>query len=146
MGGGGEGPGGGLLDDEVPVRQGILEPADRIQGQTPVEPGHAVVGHELEDPGEGDHGIAVMAAREGIDFETQLVSDSAPRAIDAASAAALNDGVDDGAALARTGIMLGYGLVTALKLASLCGHGTGLARFAESILRYYPSEVEPCFK
>jgi len=37
-------------------------------------------------------------------------------------------------------------LVVALKLASLCGHGTGLARFAESILRYYPSEVEPCFK
>jgi hydrogenase expression/formation protein HypE len=26
----------------------------------------------------GDHGIAVMAAREGIDFETALVSDSAP--------------------------------------------------------------------
>jgi NADH:ubiquinone oxidoreductase subunit F (NADH-binding) len=37
-------------------------------------------------------------------------------------------------------------LVTALKLASLCGHGTGLARFAESILRYYPTEIEPCFK
>jgi formate dehydrogenase iron-sulfur subunit len=37
-------------------------------------------------------------------------------------------------------------LVTALKLSSLCGHGTGLARFAESILRYYPTEVEPCFK
>jgi len=37
-------------------------------------------------------------------------------------------------------------LVTALKLASLCGHGTGLARFAESILRYYPKEIEPCFK
>jgi len=37
-------------------------------------------------------------------------------------------------------------LVTALKLASLCGHGTGLARFAESILRYYPKEVEACFK
>lgn len=37
-------------------------------------------------------------------------------------------------------------LVVALKLASLCGHGTGLARFAESILRYYPTEVEPCFK
>ncbi len=37
-------------------------------------------------------------------------------------------------------------LVTALKLASLCGHGTGLARFAESILRYYPAEIEPCFK
>ncbi|MDP2137237.1 MAG: NADH-ubiquinone oxidoreductase-F iron-sulfur binding region domain-containing protein [Candidatus Didemnitutus sp.] len=37
-------------------------------------------------------------------------------------------------------------LVTALKLTSLCGHGTGLARFAESILRYYPTEIEPCFK
>lgn len=37
-------------------------------------------------------------------------------------------------------------LVAALKLASLCGHGTGLARFAESILRYYPSDIEPCFK
>jgi hydrogenase expression/formation protein HypE len=33
----------------------------------------------------GDHGIAVMAAREGIDFETTLVSDSAPvaRIVDA---------------------------------------------------------------
>jgi NADH:ubiquinone oxidoreductase subunit F (NADH-binding) len=37
-------------------------------------------------------------------------------------------------------------LVVALKLASLCGHGTGLARFAESILKYYPTEIEPCFK
>jgi len=37
-------------------------------------------------------------------------------------------------------------LVAALKLASLCGHGTGLARFAESILNYYPMEIEPCFK
>ena len=37
-------------------------------------------------------------------------------------------------------------LVVALKLASLCGHGTGLARFAESLLRYYPKEIEPCFK
>ena len=37
-------------------------------------------------------------------------------------------------------------LVVALKLASLCGHGTGLARFAESILRYYLTEIEPCFK
>jgi NADH:ubiquinone oxidoreductase subunit F (NADH-binding) len=35
-------------------------------------------------------------------------------------------------------------LVVALNLTSLCGHGTGLAR-AESILRYYPTEVEPCF-
>jgi len=37
-------------------------------------------------------------------------------------------------------------LVAALNLASLCGHGTGLARFAESILNYYPTEIEPCFK
>jgi NADH:ubiquinone oxidoreductase subunit F (NADH-binding) len=37
-------------------------------------------------------------------------------------------------------------LVTALKLTSLCGHGTGLARFAESILRHYPTEIAPCFK
>jgi NADH:ubiquinone oxidoreductase subunit F (NADH-binding) len=37
-------------------------------------------------------------------------------------------------------------LVEALKLASLCGHGTGLASFAESILRFYPTEIEPCFK
>jgi NADH:ubiquinone oxidoreductase subunit F (NADH-binding) len=35
--------------------------------------------------------------------------------------------------------------VEALKLASLCGLGTGLAEFAESILRYYPEELEPCF-
>ncbi|NOS72725.1 MAG: NADH-quinone oxidoreductase subunit D [Verrucomicrobia bacterium] len=40
----------------------------------------------------------------------------------------------------------GRDLVAALKLASLCGHGTGLARFAESILNYYPQEIEPCFK
>ena len=40
----------------------------------------------------------------------------------------------------------GRDLVIALKLASLCGHGTGLARFAESILNYYPQEIEPCFK
>ncbi|MEQ1858919.1 MAG: NADH-ubiquinone oxidoreductase-F iron-sulfur binding region domain-containing protein [Chthoniobacteraceae bacterium] len=37
-------------------------------------------------------------------------------------------------------------LVVALKLASLCGHGTGLARFAESILNYYPNDLDPCFK
>src|SRR5687767_2285609 len=37
-------------------------------------------------------------------------------------------------------------LVEALRLSSLCGHGTGLSRFAESILRYYPTEIEPCFK
>ena len=32
------------------------------------------------------------------------------------------------------------------KPVQMCGHGTGLARFAESILRYYPTEIEPCFK
>lgn len=37
-------------------------------------------------------------------------------------------------------------IVAALKFASLCGLGTGLAEFAESILRYYPAEVAPCFK
>jgi NADH:ubiquinone oxidoreductase subunit F (NADH-binding) len=37
-------------------------------------------------------------------------------------------------------------IVAALKLASLCGLGTGLAEFAESILRYYPAEVAQCFK
>ena len=35
----------------------------------------------------GDHGIAVMAAREGIDFETALVSDSAPVVAPVAGAA-----------------------------------------------------------
>jgi NADH:ubiquinone oxidoreductase subunit F (NADH-binding) len=35
-------------------------------------------------------------------------------------------------------------LVRALKWASLCGHGTGLAEFAESVLRYYPEELQPC--
>jgi NADH:ubiquinone oxidoreductase subunit F (NADH-binding) len=36
-------------------------------------------------------------------------------------------------------------IVTALKLASLCGLGSGLAEFAESILRYYSEELRPCF-
>jgi formate dehydrogenase iron-sulfur subunit len=36
-------------------------------------------------------------------------------------------------------------IVTALKLASLCGLGTGLAEFAESILRYYSEDLRPCF-
>ncbi len=36
-------------------------------------------------------------------------------------------------------------IVAALKLASLCGLGTGLADFAESILRYYHQELQPCF-
>jgi formate dehydrogenase iron-sulfur subunit len=37
-------------------------------------------------------------------------------------------------------------LVTALNISSLCGHGIGLARFAISVLRYYSTEVETCFK
>jgi formate dehydrogenase iron-sulfur subunit len=37
-------------------------------------------------------------------------------------------------------------IVRALKLASLCGLGTGLAEFAESVLRHYAEELEPCFR
>ena len=36
-------------------------------------------------------------------------------------------------------------LVRTLALTSLCGHGTGLAAFADSIVRYYADEVAPCF-
>jgi len=36
-------------------------------------------------------------------------------------------------------------IVGALKLASLCGLGTGLAEFAESITRHYASELQQCF-
>ncbi len=36
-------------------------------------------------------------------------------------------------------------LVAALKLASLCGLGTGMAEFAESILRYYSEDLRSCF-
>jgi NADH:ubiquinone oxidoreductase subunit F (NADH-binding) len=36
-------------------------------------------------------------------------------------------------------------LVNALKLASLCGLGTGLAEFAESVERHYAEELEACF-
>jgi hydrogenase expression/formation protein HypE len=44
-----------------------------------VGPTRAVAGDAVLVSGPvGDHGIAVMAAREGIDFETSLVSDSAP--------------------------------------------------------------------
>jgi hydrogenase expression/formation protein HypE len=44
-----------------------------------VSPSRAAVGDAVLISGPvGDHGIAVMAAREGIDFETALVSDSAP--------------------------------------------------------------------
>ena len=43
-------------------------------GPARAEPGDVVI---VSGP-VGDHGIAVMAARDGIDFETALVSDSAP--------------------------------------------------------------------
>jgi formate dehydrogenase iron-sulfur subunit len=36
-------------------------------------------------------------------------------------------------------------VTTALALTSLCGHGSGLAEFARSVLRYYPEELESCF-
>jgi NADH:ubiquinone oxidoreductase subunit F (NADH-binding) len=36
-------------------------------------------------------------------------------------------------------------ILDALKTTSLCGHGTGLAAFAESVLRYYGEEVASCF-
>jgi len=34
-------------------------------------------------------------------------------------------------------------IIELLGQTSLCGHGTGLAAFARSIIRYYPSEVAP---
>ena len=51
----------------------------RVRDGVRVGPDRAVVGDAVIVSGPvGDHGIAVMAAREGIDFETALVSDSAP--------------------------------------------------------------------
>jgi hydrogenase expression/formation protein HypE len=50
------------------VREGVSVAPDRAR------PGDVVL---VSGP-VGDHGIAVMAAREGIEFETALVSDSAP--------------------------------------------------------------------
>jgi formate dehydrogenase iron-sulfur subunit len=35
-------------------------------------------------------------------------------------------------------------LVAALALSSLCGHGSGLAEFAQSVARYYPEELAAC--
>jgi NADH:ubiquinone oxidoreductase subunit F (NADH-binding) len=35
-------------------------------------------------------------------------------------------------------------IIAALKLASLCGLGSGLAEFAESIVRHYSGELQPC--
>jgi hydrogenase expression/formation protein HypE len=51
----------------------------RVRDGVEVGPARAQVGDAVLVSGPvGDHGIAVMAAREGIDFETELVSDSAP--------------------------------------------------------------------
>lgn len=36
-------------------------------------------------------------------------------------------------------------IVATLKLASLCGHGAGLAEFAESVTRHYAEELASCF-
>lgn len=36
-------------------------------------------------------------------------------------------------------------IVSALRMTSLCGHGTGLGIFAESVLRYYGEELVSCF-
>jgi hydrogenase expression/formation protein HypE len=52
----------GRLRDGISVGPGRAQPGDVVIVSGPI----------------GDHGIAVMAAREGIDFETALVSDSAP--------------------------------------------------------------------
>jgi len=37
-------------------------------------------------------------------------------------------------------------IVSALEMTSLCGLGTGLAQFAQSALRHYAEELEPCFR
>jgi hydrogenase expression/formation protein HypE len=51
----------------------------RVREGGRVGPGRAEAGDAVLVSGPiGDHGIAVMAAREGIDFETALLSDSAP--------------------------------------------------------------------
>jgi NADH:ubiquinone oxidoreductase subunit F (NADH-binding) len=36
-------------------------------------------------------------------------------------------------------------VTAALALSSLCGHGSGLAEFARSVLRHYPEELQSCF-
>ena len=51
----------------------------RVREGVSVGPARATAGDAVLVSGPvGDHGIAVMAAREGIDLETELVSDSAP--------------------------------------------------------------------
>jgi NADH:ubiquinone oxidoreductase subunit F (NADH-binding) len=53
-------------------------------------------------------------------------------------ASGVNDGVDRSAEMEN--------LVTALRWASLCGHGVGLGEFAESALRHYGKELAGCWK
>jgi formate dehydrogenase iron-sulfur subunit len=36
-------------------------------------------------------------------------------------------------------------LIGTLAATSLCGHGSGLAEFAVSIVRHYPTELRACF-
>ncbi len=54
----------------------------------------------------------------------------------ATAAAGLDLDVSEREALTR--------IVGALGMASLCGHGTGLAAFAESLVRHFPAEVTAC--
>ena len=61
------------------------------------------------------------------EVETSLATASAGRRLDATEREALGR------------------IVQALGAASLCGHGTGLAAFAESLLRHFPDEVNACF-
>jgi len=51
----------------------------------------------------------------------------------------------DGDALRARGLAA-TDIVAALRQASLCGFGTGLAEFAESALRHYGEELQTCFR
>ena len=70
----GGGPGQGRRDLRQHLRRRPRARRRAAWGRAGRRPGDAVL---VSGP-VGDHGIAVMAAREGIDFETTLVSDSAP--------------------------------------------------------------------
>ncbi len=68
---------------------GIIR-ATRLLGQTQLQPGDKVL---LSGP-VGDHGIAIMLAREALDIETDIESDTAPlHSLVAALLAAAGDGV-----------------------------------------------------
>jgi NADH:ubiquinone oxidoreductase subunit F (NADH-binding) len=53
----------------------------------------------------------------------------------------VNSGIAHGADFAES-----QQIMAALKMTSLCGHGGGLGEFADSVLRYYRDDLEPCFK